>query len=349
MALLETQPSKGSENKLRLALPSDGEMYRSTLEFLQHCGLDVKRDGPRRYTGELAGFHDVMILFQRAADISAKVEEGTADFGIVGLDRYMEFHQEAGDTVIIIDDLGYSRCELTFAVPESWVDVNSMADLADLAVEFHEDGRELRIATKYPMLVERFLYAQSIYYFSLISASGALEAGPAMGYADLIADLMATGVTLQENNLKTLNDGSVLTSQACLIGNRQTFSTDKDKLRQIKKPLEWMEAYIRAQDVYAITIGGPQVGKKNDEAGPRGGVPVKVVRGVSVDESSDYDIQDESIQTVLIEKQQLDDIIRIQRNSDANEIAVTPLAYLFKRECEAYNRLVKSIETSKNR
>ena len=303
---------KEPRGSLRLALPSDGELYEPTLQFLRGCGLEVQRAGARRYTGVLPALPGARVLFQRAADIPAKVEEGTADVGVVGLDRYMESHREDGDAVVVMDDLGFSRCELVIGVPEAWADVTSTADLADLAVEFRERGRELRIATKYPMLVERFLYARSIHYFTLIAASGTLEAAPSMGYADLIADLTATGVTLRENGLKTLADGSILTSQACLIANRRLLAQDDTKLGQAKELLEQVEAHIRAQGIYllsvAVTANGPSA------SGPSA--------------------------TVLVQKQELSEAVEKLRDMGGDQIAATPMAYLFQKECAAYQRLL---------
>ena len=101
--------------------------------------------------------------------------------GIVGLDRYLEMRSEGGDTNVVIDDLNFGRCQLVLGVPDSWVDVVSLADLADVSMEFRQQGRDLRIVTKYPRLVERFLLRSGINLFSLVHSSGTLEAAVAMG------------------------------------------------------------------------------------------------------------------------------------------------------------------------
>ena len=340
MERVNDKSSKGSRGSLRLALPSDGEMYESTLQFLQGCDLEVERAGPRRYTGELPALPSALAVFQRAADIPAKVEEGTADVGIVGLDRYMESHREDGDAVVVMDDLGFSRCELVIAVPEAWADVTSTADLADLAVEFRESGRELRIATKYPMLVERFLYARGIHYFTLIAASGTLEVAPAMGYADLIADLTATGVTLRENGLKTLADGSILTSQACLIVNRRLLAGDDAKLSQAKELLERVEAHIRAQGFYAVTTSVQGAPREAATVGAEQEASLRIVQGVSIVQEPNGPRDGRSSGTVLIRKQELSEAVGTLRRLDEDQIAVTPVAYLFQSECAAYQRLL---------
>ena len=67
---------------MRLAIPSDGELYEATLGFLRRSGLPVERSSPRRYTAAIHAIPDTTVLFQRASDIPVKVEEGSADLGI---------------------------------------------------------------------------------------------------------------------------------------------------------------------------------------------------------------------------------------------------------------------------
>ena len=181
----------------------------------------MRRPNARRYTATVPAIPGVEVLFQRTADITAKVEDGSAELGITGLDRLLEYREDERRAAILVESLGFGRCDLVLAVPDSWLDVTSLADLADLALEFRQQGRQLRIATKYPRLLSEFLYDRGINYFSLAPASGTLEAAPLAGYADLIADLTATGTTLKENRLKTLEDGTVLSSQACLLANTE--------------------------------------------------------------------------------------------------------------------------------
>ena len=104
-----------------------------------------------------------------------------ADVGIVGRDGFLERRREGGDGEIIIEGLGFAQSELAIQVPDSWVDVTSMADLADLAIEFRQQGTHLQVATKYPRLTERFLLANGVNFVTLIPSSGALEISPAMG------------------------------------------------------------------------------------------------------------------------------------------------------------------------
>src|SRR5260370_33179433 len=90
-------------------------------------------------------------------------------------------------------------------------------------------------------------------YFERVEVSGAIEAAPALETADIICDLTSSGVTLRENRLKLVAGGSVLESQACLIGNRRGLLADPERLEATHGLLELMEAFLRARQQVSIT------------------------------------------------------------------------------------------------
>ena len=87
-----------------VAIPSDGALYESTLKFLDSCGLKDTRENSRRYTATIPFMSGVSVLFQRGADITGKVEDGNADLGILGHDRFLEIRREDGPAASIIDN-----------------------------------------------------------------------------------------------------------------------------------------------------------------------------------------------------------------------------------------------------
>lgn len=238
---------------VRLALPSKGALARPTLSFLAACGLKVHRPNERQYIASVPAAPQVTVLFQRAADIFNKVAEGSADFGITGYDVVSEQGLKHSNVILVWEKLGYGGCELVFAVPDSWIDVSSIEDLADLSLLYREKGRELRIATKYPNLTKEWLYDKGILHFSLVEASGALEVAPSMGYADLIVDITSTGTTLRENHLKMLVGGTIIESEACLIGNKRALRQSEAVLHTAGMIIELIEAHLKAKKYLSIT------------------------------------------------------------------------------------------------
>ncbi len=331
---------------LRFAFPSQSALEEPTLLFLRSCGLPVRRPNARQYTGSIGALPDVMLLFQRSADIPAKVEEGSAELGVVGLERYYEERKEGGESILIVDDLGYSRCELVVAVPDVWIDVSAMADLVDISVELRERGRELRVATEYPRLVQRFLFSKGLNYFSLVESSGATEAAPTMGYADIIADITETGVTLRDNRLKTIADGTILKSQACLIGNRRLLKQDPCCLETTRLMLELFEARLRAASYYSVTANirgeSPEAVATHLKSYPE----VAGIQGPTISRvysKLDQD-QDWYAVTVVVEMDRLVEAVETMRQMGGSGITVFSANYVFEGKSQIYERLVQRLE-----
>ena len=329
---------------LRLAVPSDGALHEPSLLFLSACGIGVSRPNLRRYTAEIPALPGVLVHFQRGADIAAKVEETSADMGIVGHDQFLEGRREGGGARVVIEALGFGHSELVMGVPDSWVDVTSMADLADLSMEFRERGTDLRVATKYPRLVERFLLGRGVNFFSLVPSSGTLEAAAAMGYADVIADISSTGATMRENRLKTIGGGSIMASEACLIANTSILAADSDKLRKATALVERIEAHLRSLDFYSVTANlrgedpdeiAAQVLEDSDISGLRGPTISKVYA---------RDGEGWLAVTVIVEKGRLLDAVERFRQIGGSSVTVSQPNYVFHSGCEAAELLTRTAE-----
>ena len=252
------------EMGVRIALPGKGALEAATLAFLAECGMKVNRSNPRQYLASIGSMPDVEVVFQRAADIPMLVQDGDAALGITGYDILAEHRgygdvqddeENSDDDILVLErDLGYGNCRLVVAVPETWIDVTTCADLWHLAGYYTaQKGRGLRIATKYPILTSQFLRQHGITHCKIVSPHGALEAAPLTDTADLIVDLTETGTTLRENHLKLLEDGTVLRSQACLIGNTDLLRHHKAALRAASTILELIEARMLARNRALLT------------------------------------------------------------------------------------------------
>ena len=334
-----TFQEQDKEGQLRIALPSDGELYDSTLAFMRDCGLTVSRPNSRRYTGTVPAIPGVEVLFQRTSDVASKVEEGSAELGVTGLDRVLEYRNDERKASVLIEDLEYGRCDFVLAVPDSWMDVTSLSDLADLALEFRQEGKQLRIATKYPRLLRGYLYERGINYFTLVPASGAMEAAPAAGYADLIADVTATGTTLRENQLKQLDEGTILSSQSCLIANPVSLGTSGEALALARSIVELMEGHLRAEPFYRVTANvraasaeevSSTVLARTDLAGLQGPT---VARVYNIEEQDWFNV------SLLIRKDRLLEAVDHLRDCGAIDVAASQLSYLFDGHSEAYQAL----------
>jgi ATP phosphoribosyltransferase len=247
-----------------LALPSKGRLKDQSLAFLSSCGFDVRSVGNgREYVAKFAGIDNIEVLYFRPDEIPSRVEHGDAHAGITGEDLYREFGDGTPASYLLMPRLGFGAARLVVAVPQSWVDVATMADLGDAAMIFRQrQGRSLRAATKFSRLSRAFFSDHGIVEYSLVDSLGATEGTPAAGVADFIVDLTSTGATLSENHLKEIAGGTVLHTQACLVASLQAPVWNEGSLAACEHLVEQIEAKIRASSTLVLRFSIPSEGAK---------------------------------------------------------------------------------------
>jgi ATP phosphoribosyltransferase len=203
-----------------LAIPSKGRMKDDAVACLAKAGLEVlpSKDA-RAYRSTVKGRDDIEVALMSASEIAREVAAGSIDLGVTGEDLVRESAADWESKMTIAARLGFGKADVVVAVPDHWHDVETMADLDDVAAHFrHRHGRRLRIATKYWRMTQGFFSQQhGIQVYQIVESLGATEGAPAAGLADLIVDITSTGSTLTANRLKVLRDGVILRSQACLV------------------------------------------------------------------------------------------------------------------------------------
>ena len=209
---------------ITIAVPSKGRMKEDSAAVFERAGMKIVAVGNERsYRGRVEGFDDVEIAFLSASEISRELAVGSVDFGVTGEDLMREQTADVDSRVEFCARLGFGHADVVVAVPEIWLDVDSMADLGDVAADFRtRHGRRLTIATKYWRLTQQhFSGSHGIQLYRIVESLGATEGAPAAGQADIIVDITSTGSTLTANHLKILSDGVILRSQACLVRARR--------------------------------------------------------------------------------------------------------------------------------
>jgi ATP phosphoribosyltransferase len=331
--------------KIRLALASKGRMETETLAFLHDCGLHVTKLNSRQYVAAIPAIPELEVWFQRSADIVRKVRYGDVSLGITGFDSVTEYRGEGDEIIVLHDTLGFGGCRLVLAVPDRWEGIASIDDLAALARKQAAEDRLLRIGTKYERLVVRFLAERGVEPYQLIRSEGALEAGPQMGFVDLIADLTATGITLRENRLKLIEGGTLLTSEACLIGNRHALKNQPEVLMVAKQLLEFIEAHLRATGFHAIIANiqgeSPEaVAQKVLSQPDLSGLQGPTISPVYMRDTGSGDWHAISI---IVRKQRLVQAVGQLRAIGGSGVVVTPATYIFEDEPMTYRNLLAEL------
>lgn len=217
---------------ITLGIPSKGRLKDKTIETLAGAGITVEpAANERSYRTSVTGFDGLDVLLLSASEIARELRDGAIDFGVTGEDLIRESIPEPDQAVEIVARLGFGHADVVVAVPESWVDVETMDDLGDVAGAFRaRHGRRLRIATKYWRLTQsHFTRLHGIQSYRIVESLGATEGAPAAGSADVIVDITSTGSTLTANHLKVLNDEPILKSEACLVKSKTRRRSERDE------------------------------------------------------------------------------------------------------------------------
>lgn len=331
---------------IRIALPSKGVLQKKSMEFLAHCGMKVFRPNERQYEATIPALPGVKVMFQRPGDIVVGVREGSMDFGISGWDLIAEKSFGSNAILTLHDALGYGPCTLNLAVPNG-IEANRMADLGKWANALAEKGKQLRVASKFPNVTRAFLDEHGVSNYKLVNVEGTLEIAPAIGFADLIADLVSSGITLRDNHLRPLEDGEILASQACLIANRQALKQRSEVLDVARYMLEYIEAYQRANNSYQVTANmrgdspeaiAASMFEKPHIRGLQGPTVSKVVAAPHLQRSNGwYAIN------IIVQKQQLFEAIRELREIGGSGVIVTPCTYIFEEEPARYRQMIAAL------
>ena len=220
---------------LRIAVQSKGRLYEDTMHLLAESDIKIS-DSKRTLLIKSSNF-PLEVLYLRDDDIPQSVAGGVADIGIVGLNEYVEQHEDAE----IISYLGFSKCRLSLAIPNSVADYNGLSWF---------NGK--KIATSYPNILRSYMAEKGI-AADIHVITGSVEISPGIGLADGIFDIVSSGSTLISNNLREVQ--TVMNSEAVLIGNKNITDEKRSVLSEI---LFRFQAVKDAEDKKYIRMNVPK-------------------------------------------------------------------------------------------
>ena len=211
------------ENTLNVGIPSKGRLRKDVLEIFKKKKLSlVSERGERDLIGSIKNKKNIKILYLHAREIIERLADNSLDIGFSGFDLLKESEINIKSKINVNKKLSFGKANLVVAIPDQWIDVQTIADLEEIAFEFRDKKKKrLRVATKYPSLTREFLFSKGVTQFKLVDSLGATEAYPFTGSAEFITDISSTGETLKANNLRILKDGEILKSQACIFTSKK--------------------------------------------------------------------------------------------------------------------------------
>ncbi len=222
-----------NRNIINIGLPSKGRLKNDTINIFKENNLNIYSErGERDLFGYIKKFSNIKIIYLHAREIIEQISLGNIDIGFSGYDLFKESEVNIQNKIIINKMYNFGNANLVLAIPDLWIDVQTLLDLDEVADEFKKKKKRLlRVATKYPNLTRQFLYSKGVTQFQLVKSLGSTEVAPFTGTAEIISDITSTGATLKANSLRILKDGEILKSQACLMISK--LSSKKNQIKKI--------------------------------------------------------------------------------------------------------------------
>lgn len=220
-------------SKLKIAVQKSGRLLDDSVKLLKDCGISI--DNSKGQLKAYAKNFPMEILYLRNSDIPQYLAEGVVDIAIVGENLLAEKQKE----VEVVEKLGFSKCRLSMAVPNSF-EYESVKSLEGLS-----------IATSYPNTLKDFLDKNGV-SCDIHIITGSVEIAPNIGVASAICDLVSSGSTLFKNGLKEVE--TILKSEAALV-KKPEISAEKQEI--LDELVFRVKAVIKARNYKYIMLNVP--------------------------------------------------------------------------------------------
>eukprot|EP00238_Polyblepharides_amylifera_P006601 CAMPEP_0196592084 /NCGR_PEP_ID=MMETSP1081-20130531/71731_1 /TAXON_ID=36882 /ORGANISM="Pyramimonas amylifera, Strain CCMP720" /LENGTH=344 /DNA_ID=CAMNT_0041915663 /DNA_START=299 /DNA_END=1333 /DNA_ORIENTATION=- len=325
-------------------------MAEDAQDLLKSCQLSVKKTNPRQYIANISQLPGTEVWFQRASDVVRRLRAGDIDIGILGMDMFTEYGEGDPELLVIHEALNFGHCHLSLGVPTTgkWEAVKNLDDLKAMP-EFTAE-KPLRVVTGYHYIAKQYFEKVGMKNVVLLAADGALEAAPKMDYADIILDLVSTGTTLRENNLKELDGARIMESEGVLVARKSALLDQPQTLKVVREMLERLEAHLKAEGNFTLVTNmrgesPEEVAQKVLDAGPlvAGLQGPTVSRVFTRDANGNAHDGDFYGVTICVPQKRLFEAIKILREIGGSGIMVSPLTYIFDEQPERWDSLLKEL------
>ena len=213
-----------NKEKIKIGIVSKGRLKEDSEKVLKKKKLRIFFErGKRELIGKIKGRPNISVSFMHAREILDQLSIGNLDIGISGLDLLKESEINIQKNIKLEKKLNFGFANLVLACPNEFIDLFTTLDLDEVAENYKKSNKSLlKIGTKYINLTREFLYSRGVTNFTIVKSLGSTELMCAMNTAQLISDITSSGATLKQNNLRVLNDGEILKSQACIFSSKKS-------------------------------------------------------------------------------------------------------------------------------
>lgn len=204
-----------------LAIPSKDSFKDETIALLSNAGIPMEFTGKKLTTESyLPEVGEFTVALMRPKDIVRQVALARIPIGVAGSDSVQEYELQRRYPnpqyqimprnfvpympVQELAKLGISKCRMVLALPCD-------SDIQLISGKY-------RIATSYPWIAAQYLDPDNRLQFVWEEFSGSVEVTPALGLADAIVELVETGQSQDDNDLKEIR--TLFNSEGLLIAGR---------------------------------------------------------------------------------------------------------------------------------
>ncbi|MBQ7837127.1 MAG: ATP phosphoribosyltransferase [Clostridia bacterium] len=201
---------------LNIALPK-GRLGDKVYELFASIGYDCSEiySDNRKLVFENKE-NGVRYLLVKPSDVAIYIAHGAADIGVVGKDIL----EEGSFDIYELLDLNLGKCNMCVAAPNDYVE---------------DFDRPLRVATKFVNIAKNY-YISLNREIEIIKLNGSIEIAPILGLSDVIVDIVESGKTLQENNLRVYE--KIMPISARLIANKSSYKFKSDDIETLMEKLK---------------------------------------------------------------------------------------------------------------
>jgi len=211
-----TGGSKSLKTMINVALPK-GRLGEKVYDMFEKSGFEcpsIKENNRKLiFENEEVG---IRYFWVKPSDVAIYVERGAADIGVAGKDILLEYEPDVYELL----DLNIGKCRMAVAAKKDFRD---------------NTDRTLRVATKFTNIAKNY-YASIGRDIDIIHLNGSIEIAPILDLSDVIVDIVETGKTLIENDLKPFTD--IVPISARLISNKSSFKFKNEMIEKIRAGLE---------------------------------------------------------------------------------------------------------------
>src|SRR4030042_6988576 len=200
-----------------------GYLFDKCVDILRSAGFEVKSllENNRKlsvYSGE----DSIQYIISRPMDVPVYVEYGACDIGFSGKDVLMEKENKVYELL----DLKNGECRIVLATLKGHL---------DKVKEKYRHFGSIRVATSYPNIAKKYFDSKGM-QVEIIKLYGSVELAPALGIADEILDITATGKTLEENNLMEMEEVFISTTR--MIANITSYRVKYDLISKFMNKIK---------------------------------------------------------------------------------------------------------------